>query len=124
MTLSPPWIPVARLAELETDGATKTFSFRDASGYMLDGFAIRFAGKVHAYLNRCPHLPLSLDYGDGEFFDEDKQWLVCRNHGAIFEPATGKCVAGPCCGAHLRRLNVRVVGDVVAIEAPAFQELD
>jgi len=33
--------------------------------------------------------------------------LVCSTHGALFEPGTGYCVAGPCRGASLERLDVR-----------------
>src|SRR5262249_27756503 len=71
------------------------------------GFAVRFCGKVSAFVNRCPHLGTELDWQPGDFYEESGLYLVCSTHGAIFEPDTGKCVAGPCRGASLERLQVR-----------------
>lgn len=59
-------------------------------------FAIRYQGVVHAYLNRCGHFPMEMDYVEGQFFDDSGQWLMCATHGASYAPATGDCVAGPC----------------------------
>lgn len=95
-------VPAGELAE----GGAATFVFRDANGLLRDGFVVRFRGVIHAYLNCCPHQPLSLDYGDGDFFTPEGDLLLCRNHGALFEPDTGQCVAGPCYGASLRALPV------------------
>ena len=50
------------------------------------GFAIRHLGRVHGYVNRCPHLGTELDWQPGEFFDFGGLYLVCSTHGAIFEP--------------------------------------
>ncbi len=61
-------------------------------------FAIRHAGTVHAYLNRCTHVPMEMDFQPDRFFDTSKQWLVCATHGAMYAPATGACVGGPCRG--------------------------
>jgi nitrite reductase/ring-hydroxylating ferredoxin subunit len=61
-------------------------------------FAIRHAGTVHAYLNRCSHVPMEMDFQPDRFFDSTKQWLVCATHGAMYAPATGACVGGPCRG--------------------------
>jgi nitrite reductase/ring-hydroxylating ferredoxin subunit len=71
------------------------------------GFVIRFSGLVHGYVNRCPHAGTELDWQPGEFFEEAQLYLVCSTHGALFEPSTGFCVAGPCRGASLSRLPVR-----------------
>jgi nitrite reductase/ring-hydroxylating ferredoxin subunit len=71
------------------------------------GFAIRFRGTVHGYVNRCPHQGTELDWQPGEFFEEARIYLVCSTHGALFEPSTGYCVAGPCRGASLERLRMR-----------------
>ena len=74
------------------------------------GFAVRHSGSVCAFVNRCPHLGTELDWQPGEFFEESGLYLVCSTHGAIFEPATGFCVAGPCRGASLEPLHVREQG--------------
>jgi nitrite reductase/ring-hydroxylating ferredoxin subunit len=73
----------------------------------VNGFAIRFRGRVSAYVNRCPHMGTELDWQAGEFFEESGLYLVCSTHGALFEPRTGNCVAGPCRGASLEPLQVR-----------------
>ena len=96
---------IAKAADVSGESAA-TFSFRDQHGILADGFVIRTDGVLHAYRNMCRHQPISLDYGDGDFFTEDGKLLICRNHGALFEPGTGKCVAGPCSGAHLFSLPV------------------
>ena len=72
-----------------------------------NGFVVRFRNRVSAFVNRCPHLGTELDWQPGEFFEESGLYLVCSTHGAIFEPDSGKCVAGPCRGASLEPLQVR-----------------
>lgn len=72
-----------------------------------NAFAVRFRGKVSAFVNRCPHLGTELDWQSGEFFEMGGLYLVCSTHGALFEPNTGYCVAGPCRGASLEPLKVR-----------------
>jgi nitrite reductase/ring-hydroxylating ferredoxin subunit len=64
-------------------------------------FAVRFEGQVHAYLNRCAHVPVQLDWAEGEFFDFSGLYLSCATHGATYLPESGRCVAGPCKGARL-----------------------
>ncbi len=70
-------------------------------------FAIRFAGRVHAYLNRCRHQPAEMDWQPGQFFDAQGRYLICSLHGATYEPSNGLCVAGPCTGARLIPLLVQ-----------------
>jgi nitrite reductase/ring-hydroxylating ferredoxin subunit len=60
------------------------------------GFAMRFDGKVVAYLNRCVHVPTELDWQPGEFLDSGKEFILCSIHGAAYEPRSGACIGGPC----------------------------
>ena len=69
-------------------------------------FALRFDGRVVAYMNRCAHVPTELDWQPGEFLDLDKRWIICSIHGATYEPADGHCVLGPCRGERLMPLDV------------------
>jgi nitrite reductase/ring-hydroxylating ferredoxin subunit len=69
-------------------------------------FAIRHGGRAYAYLNRCAHKGVELDWVEGEFFDRDGLSLVCATHGARYDPASGRCTGGPCAGRGLRRLAV------------------
>lgn len=59
-------------------------------------FALRIDGRVVAYLNRCAHVPAEMDWQPGQFLDSERQFILCSIHGAAYEPATGRCVAGPC----------------------------
>lgn len=70
------------------------------------GFAVRFNGKVYGYLNRCAHVPVPMDWEEGEFFDLTRQYLICATHGAHYEPDSGICVMGPCGGKRLQKVNV------------------
>jgi len=83
-------------------------------------FAIRYHGKVRAFVNRCPHAGTELDWQPGEFFEESGLYLMCSTHGALFEPGSGFCVAGPCRGASLEPLATRERGGQVILmdEAP------
>ena len=65
-------------------------------------FAICFEGRAHAYLNRCTHVAMELDWQPNRFFDDTGQWLLCASHGAVYAPDTGEGVAGPCQGGLLK----------------------
>jgi nitrite reductase/ring-hydroxylating ferredoxin subunit len=81
------------------------FRFKE-QGIQRDGF-VAFSGQhLVAYENRCRHLPVSLDYGDGNILSPDKKFFQCHTHGALYDPGSGYCVSGPCAGASLRKLDV------------------
>ena len=65
-------------------------------------FAIRYDGQVYAYLNRCSHVPMEMDYQPNRFFDLTGHWLICATHGAIYSPRTGACKGGPCRGGLIK----------------------
>lgn len=77
-----------------------------AYGEKATGFVVRFSGKVHAYLNRCAHVPIELDWAEGEFFESSGLYLMCSTHGAIYVPESGYCAGGPCKGGRLRPIAV------------------
>jgi nitrite reductase/ring-hydroxylating ferredoxin subunit len=93
-------------AALPEGGKGVRFALRSLGGEE-KGFAVRHGGKACAFVNQCPHMGTELDWQPGEFFEESGLYLVCSTHGAIFEPSTGFCVAGPCRGASLEPLQVR-----------------
>jgi nitrite reductase/ring-hydroxylating ferredoxin subunit len=76
------------------------------NGHIVPAFAVRYGGHAVAYLNRCAHKFVELDWQEGEFFDAECRYLVCATHGALYEPATGVCVAGPCRGASLTAVPI------------------
>jgi nitrite reductase/ring-hydroxylating ferredoxin subunit len=69
-------------------------------------FVIRFDGRVCGYLNRCGHMPMELDWREGEVFDSNGRDLICSTHGATYSAASGKCLGGPCGGTPLVSLQV------------------
>jgi nitrite reductase/ring-hydroxylating ferredoxin subunit len=69
-----------------------------------------------AYQNRCRHLPVSLDWGDGEVLDESGDLLQCRTHGALYRIEDGLCVAGPCKGHTLIPVEVEERGQCVYLK--------
>ena len=73
-------------------------------------FVINFEGKFHAYVNRCRHVPMAMDWVDNQFFAEDCNYLMCQTHNAYYEPASGECIAGPptACGKYLYRVPLQI----------------
>ena len=103
--------PAARRRLIALDDLRGRRSFRftfEEEGIQREGFLAWVGESVVAYENVCRHLPLSLDYGDGEFFTSDQTHFICQTHGAIYEPGSGLCVAGPCQGASLKRLQIEI----------------
>lgn len=97
---------ICHSSDLEEGGRGVRFQI-DWYGQPEPAFAVRFRGEVRAYLNRCAHVPMELDWQPGEFFDSDCRYLICGTHGALYEPSTGNCVLGPCKGRRLVKLQVQ-----------------
>jgi nitrite reductase/ring-hydroxylating ferredoxin subunit len=92
-------------AELAEGGDGVRFEI-ETEGEITPAFAIRHGGRVYAYLNRCAHIAMELDWKQGKFFDTDREYLICSTHGALYAPESGACRGGPCRGAKLVGLNV------------------
>jgi nitrite reductase/ring-hydroxylating ferredoxin subunit len=84
-------------AELEEGGPGVRFEF-EIDGRNLPAFAVRHGGVARAYLNRCAHVAMELDWLPGAFFDAEQTLLMCSTHGALYAPGSGRCVGGPCVG--------------------------
>lgn len=69
-------------------------------------FVVRFRGAPYAYLNRCAHVPVEMDWQPGRFFDGSGLYLICAVHGALYDPQTGACLLGRCDGRGLHALTV------------------
>jgi nitrite reductase/ring-hydroxylating ferredoxin subunit len=98
---------ICALDELVEHGA-REFSVGDGD-WPLRGFVVQFDGQIYGYENSCPHLGVTLNYQPHEFFTHDGSRLQCATHGALFEPHTGRCVAGPCMGRKLRKLMIETI---------------
>jgi nitrite reductase/ring-hydroxylating ferredoxin subunit len=97
----------------------RTAKFRLAgTGRPVEGFIVNHDGHISAYVSRCPHVGTPLDLWPNEFYTEDGRALICSTHGAVYEPVTGVCTAGPCVGDRLESLAVRREGDVLVVSRP------
>jgi nitrite reductase/ring-hydroxylating ferredoxin subunit len=81
-------------------------------GQTCRAFAVRHKGQVHAYLNRCAHVAMEMDWQPDRFFDDTGRWLLCATHGATYEPSTGACAGGPCRGG-LVKINLSETNGMV-----------
>jgi nitrite reductase/ring-hydroxylating ferredoxin subunit len=111
---------VARVGELDP-GATKKFVLKPG-GNAVEALLVNYEGALYAYVNRCRHIPLTLDWVDNRFFTEDGRYIICANHGATYEPRTGECVWGPCLGAFLQPVALEIAREKVYALCP--EELD
>ncbi len=92
-------------AELVDSGRGVRFEV-EYRGETAAAFAVRCQGRVHAYLNRCSHVAMELDWQPGAFFDLEGRDLICSTHGAVYSASSGKCLGGPCSGRPLVKLAV------------------
>jgi len=90
----------------------------ERAGRSVHGFVVNYDGSYHAYVNSCPHVGTSLDLWPNEFFTDDGRALICSTHGAVFEPTSGLCTAGPCVGDRLTALPVALEGETLVVRLP------
>lgn len=96
-------------------GAARGFRIPGADGG-LPVLVVRCGSGVHAYVNRCPHTGVNLDWNPDEFMDVDGRHLQCATHGALFRVEDGYCVHGPCYGQGLTPLPIRVEEGTILLE--------
>ena len=97
--------PICASHELVEGGSGVRFTV-ERHGVSEAAFVVRFRGRAHAYLNRCAHLAVELDWQQGEFFDLSGLYLICATHGALYAPESGHCVGGRCNGKGLAAVAV------------------
>ncbi len=83
----------------------------------ISGLLVATPDGARAFRNVCPHVAIPLDRGGEPLLTADGAYLVCRNHGALFDPEDGLCIAGPCEGESLVPLRVSRSGAGWALEA-------
>ncbi len=101
---------LCHLNDLQDDSA-RSFDIDDRNI-----FAVKKFGQVYVYVNSCPHIGIPLEFLPDDFLDTDKRYILCSNHGALFEIENGDCIAGPCTGMALEAVpfviedgNIRLV---------------
>jgi nitrite reductase/ring-hydroxylating ferredoxin subunit len=110
-------VTVMCLGELPP-GQTKKF-FLTCEGYEVECFIINHRGALHAWVNRCRHVPMTMDWIENQFLNENGNYIQCATHGACYEPDTGECVGGPPLGKFLIRVPLEIVGQEVRATCPA-----
>lgn len=98
--------PVARVDELASGQTKKFILTRD--GRELEAFVLNHNGRFVAYLNRCCHIPMTMDWVENQFLSDDGAHILCATHGALYEPDSGACVAGPPLGQCLTPVPLEV----------------
>lgn len=101
----PEW-PICSLEGIGASGA-KAFLVGDGE-WPCRGFVVRAGDELYAYANVCPHRRHPLDSLPGRILIDDGRLIRCGSHGALFKIETGECVFGPCFGARLMPLQLRI----------------
>lgn len=91
-------------------------SFRSPAGEVI--LVLRDA-QVYAWQNTCPHLGINLEFNVDEFMDCEQHYLLCSNHGALFQVEDGRCVAGPCQGESLLSVPISIVSGQICLTESA-----
>ncbi len=108
---------LCKIAEIDENGKEVTVAADSTVSYIM---LFQHAGSVRAFLNVCPHQGRALNWAPDRFLFSPDKLLVCAHHGASFELDTGVCLEGPCQGASLRIVKIRLEDGSVWLD----QELD
>ena len=101
------------LEEIDDPGS-REFGWGDGP-WPLEFFVVRKDAGVFGFVNRCPHAGHALNWQPNRFLTREQDLILCNSHGARFRIADGVCVSGPCPGASLEPIAVRIEdGQVVA----------
>lgn len=76
-------------------------------------FVVKKDKQVYAYQNSCPHTHGPLDWTPDRFLDEGADYIMCANHGALFQIQDGLCIYGPCKNEYLRALPCTVRNRII-----------
>ncbi len=98
-------------------GFTRKF-FLQCNGREIEAFVLNHGGAFYAYVNRCCHIPMTMDWVENQFLSEDRAYIQCATHGALYEPASGECVAGPPLGQCLTAVPIVVRDGVILARCP------
>ena len=109
-------IVIAQVGDL-APGSTKKFLL-SVDGRETECFLVNYEGQLFAYVNRCRHVPMTMDWIDNQFLTEDGRYILCATHGAAYEPDSGECVFGPPCGKSLDRVPLTIENNQVLAHRP------
>lgn len=104
-------VVVGRIDELDDPGC-REFSIGDGD-WPLRGFVVRQGDDVFAYQNVCMHVGHPLNWKPDSFLTKDGSQIICASHGALYDIKNGECVAGPCPGKLLRKVELDITDGVI-----------
>ena len=119
--VNPKNIITFKSAELINEGQGLRFDLPEL-GQFATGFVVRYQGKPYAYVNQCAHVPVELDWNQGDFFTAQKDYLICATHGAHYRPDNGFCIMGPCKGKSLRPIAVTETNETIMIDTDSIKK--
>jgi len=110
------------LCDLEeiADPGSRQFTWGDGL-WPLEFFVVRKNNCVYGFVNRCPHAGHALNWQKDSFLTQENDLIICNSHGARFRIMDGVCVSGPCPGAGLKTITIKIKGGKILVKA---QELD
>jgi nitrite reductase/ring-hydroxylating ferredoxin subunit len=108
--------PLCRVEDIPEGGSR---GFGPARGGFTGLFAVRRGGRVFVYVNCCPHIGTPLDWAPDRFLSADGARIVCATHGAEFAIENGACLRGPCLGAGLEPVMMRVEDGIILVPRDA-----
>lgn len=108
------WIRLMEAKSLLSYSA-KEFSLQ-ANEQTLEIFVININDNYFAYINRCPHTGVNLNWQPDQFFDIDNHFIQCSTHGALFQFDDGYCVRGPCVGTKLQNLPLKIENNDIYVD--------
>lgn len=111
---------IGDLDAMQEGGKGLVFKVENNQGEVLPAFAVCFDARYFAYINRCGHIAIPLDYMPGEFFSDDGRTIMCSTHGAEYAPDTGACLGGPCFGVGLEPLAVSAADGKLYLSSDDF----
>lgn len=102
----PEYYPICDISSLEDPGSR---------GFVIEGvdggvelFVVRRGEHLTAYINRCPHTGVNLEWQRDQFLDLSNSYIQCATHGALFRIEDGYCVRGPCAGERLEPVRLQL----------------
>lgn len=111
LTATPAGVTLGPL-DIVADGGARNFVL-EIGGRRFHGFVVRQGVDVFGYVDRCPHMGVSLARELDAYMAPMRDLVVCGWHGALFRVRDGRCIAGPCTGARLTPWPVEVGDGII-----------
>lgn len=96
-----------KLCKVEDLELKKAIVIKGANKYSPGIIIYKDEDSIYIWSNNCPHANLTLDLIEGRVQSKNND-LLCANHGAKFNPQTGKCYKGPCKSSFLTSFPFKV----------------